>query len=200
MPLDPEQLDPDPLVELARWIEAAEQAGHRLATSFALATADAQGTPSVRMVLLRGIEPDGLRFYTNRGSAKGRDLAANPRAAAVFWWERTNRQVRLSGPVVTLSDDESDGYWASRPAGHQLAARASAQSEPIADRAALEAQVATVATQFGEGPIPRPPFWGGYRLVPETVELWESREDRLHDRLEYRRRPDGAWDWERLQP
>jgi pyridoxamine 5'-phosphate oxidase len=200
MPLDPDQLDPDPVVELARWIDDAEQAGHRLATSFALATADASGRPAVRMVLLRGIEPDGLRFYTNRGSAKGRDLAANPRAAAVFWWERTNRQVRLSGRVIALSDDESDAYWNSRPAGHQLAAWASAQSKPIADRAAIEAQVADASARFGGGLIPRPPFWGGYRLVPDIVELWESREDRLHDRLEYRRRPDGAWDWQRLQP
>ncbi len=201
MPLDPDQLDPDPLVELARWIGDAEQAGHGLATSFALATADADGRPSVRMVLLRGIAHDGLRFYTNRDSAKGRDLAANPRAAAVFWWERTNRQVRAQSvrwPLI--ADDESDAYWDSRPPGHQLAAWASAQSEAIADRAALEAEVANITSRFGGGPIPRPPFWGGYRLMPEVVELWESREDRLHDRLEYRRRPDGAWDWRRLQP
>ena len=156
--------------------------------------------PAVRLVLLRGIEPDGLRFYTNRDSAKGRDLAANPWAAAVFWWERTNRQVRVSGPVSVLDDAESDAYWDSRPPGHQLAAWASAQSEPIADRAALEARVAARAARFGQGPIPRPPFWGGYRLVPEVVELWESREDRLHDRIEYRRRPNGAWEWRRLQP
>jgi pyridoxamine 5'-phosphate oxidase len=200
MPLDPDQLDPDPVVELARWIGDAERAGHRLANSFALATADAGGRPSVRMVLLRGIEPDGLRFYTNRGSTKGRDLAANPRAAAVFWWEGTNRQVRVSGPVADLADDESDTYWDSRPPGHQLAAWASAQSEAIADRAGLEAEVAKAAAGFGDLPIPRPTFWGGYRLVPEVVELWESREDRLHDRLEYRRRPDGGWDWRRLQP
>jgi pyridoxamine 5'-phosphate oxidase len=200
MPLDPDQLDPDPLVELARWIAAAEAAGHRLPTAFALATIDVEQRPTVRMVLLRGIETDGLHFYTNRDSAKGRSLAANPRAAAVFWWERTNRQVRVSGPVSILDDAESDAYWDSRPAGHQLAAWASAQSEPIDDRGALEGEVERVAARFGEGPIPRPPFWGGYRLVPEVVELWESREDRLHDRIEYRRRPSGMWVWQRLQP
>jgi pyridoxamine 5'-phosphate oxidase len=201
MPLDPERLDANPLVELASWITAAEAAGHRLPSAFALATAAADGRPDVRFVLLGGIEPDGLRFYTNRESAKGHDLDANPRAAAVFWWERTNRQVRLSGPVAALDVVEADAYWASRPRGHQVAAWASAQSEPIGDRAALEAQVTAVAARFDAGePIPRPSFWVGYRLVPDVVELWESREDRLHDRIEYRRRPDGAWERRRLQP
>lgn len=201
MPIDADALDPDPLIELAAWVAEAEAAGHRLPTAFALATANADGRPSVRLVLLRGIEPDGLRFYTNRDSAKGSDLATNPHGAAVFWWERTNRQVRVSGPVEAVSDAESDAYWASRPAGHQLAAWASAQSEPIADRSALEARVAEMGARFrGDQPIPRPPSWGGYRLIPQVVELWESREDRLHDRIEYRRRQDGGWDRRRLQP
>lgn len=201
MPLDPDALDPDPLVELAAWVAEAEAAGHRLPSAFALATADADGRPSVRLVLLRGIEADGLRFYTNRGSAKGRDLAANPYGAAAFWWEQTNRQVRVNGPVEAVSDAESDAYWASRPPGHQLAAWASAQSEPIADRGSLEARVRTMSARFGDAnAIPRPPSWGGYRLIPEVVELWESREDRLHDRIEYRRRSDGGWDRRRLQP
>jgi pyridoxamine 5'-phosphate oxidase len=201
MPLDPDDLDPDPLVELAAWVAEAEAAGHRLPSAFALATTDADGRPSVRLVLLRGIEPDGLRFYTNRDSAKGRDLATNPHGAAAFWWEQTDRQVRVSGPVEAVSDAESDAYWASRPAGHQLAAWASAQSEPIADRGSLEARVREIGSRFGDAEaIPRPPSWGGYRLIPEVVELWESREDRLHDRIEYRRRPDGGWDRRRLQP
>jgi len=200
MPLDLDRLDPDPLIELSRWIAEAETAGHRLPTAFALATVDPQQRPTVRMVLVGWIEADGLRFYTNRNSPKGRDLAANPRAAAAFWWERTNRQVRVSGLVSVLGDDESDAYWAARPVGHQLAAWASAQSEPIEDRAALEAQVADAAARFGDGPIPRPPFWGGYRLAPDQVEVWESREDRLHDRIEYWRRADGGWDRRRLQP
>jgi pyridoxamine 5'-phosphate oxidase len=200
MPLDLDQLDADPLVELERWLAEAESAGHRLPDAFALATADADGRPAVRLVLLRGIGPDGLRFFTNRSSPKGRDLVDNPRAAAVFWWERTQRQVRVSGPVSALPDEESDAYWASRPIGHQLAAWASAQSEPIDDRSVLEDNVSELAARFGTDPVPRPAWWGGYRLEPEVVELWESREDRLHDRVEYRRRPDGGWERRRLQP
>jgi pyridoxamine 5'-phosphate oxidase len=200
MPLEPDHLDPDPLVELERWLGDAEAAGHRLPNAFALATADDQGRPSVRLVLLRGVGPDGIRFHTNRASPKGRDLAANPRAAAVFWWERTHRQVRASGLVQPLPEEESDAYWASRPAGHQLAAWASAQSEPIGDRSELESKVSELATRFGDDPIPRPAWWGGYLLAPDVVELWESREDRLHDRIEYRRRADGGWEWRRLQP
>jgi pyridoxamine 5'-phosphate oxidase len=200
MPLDPDALDPDPLTELERWLAEAEAAGHRLPDAFALATADASGAPSVRFVLLRGIGPDGIRFHTNRASPKGRDLAENPRAAAVFWWERTHRQVRASGPVMPLPDEESDAYWASRPSGHQLAAWASAQSEPIEDRSVLETTVSELAARFGDGPIPRPTWWGGYLMAPDLVELWESREDRLHDRIEYRRRPGGGWDRRRLQP
>jgi pyridoxamine 5'-phosphate oxidase len=200
MPLDLDTLDPDPLVELERWLAEAEAAGHRLPDAFALATADADGRPAVRLVLLRGIAPDGLRFFTNRNSPKGRDLADNPRAAAAFWWERTQRQVRVSGPVSPLPAEESDAYWASRPIGHQLAACASAQSEPIDDRSVLEDTVSELAARFGTNPIPRPAWWGGYHLEPEVVELWESREDRLHDRVEYRRRPDGGWERRRLQP
>jgi pyridoxamine 5'-phosphate oxidase len=200
MPLDLETLDPDPIVELERWVAEAKSAGHRLPEAFALATADADGRPGVRLVLLRGIGPDGIRFYTNRSSPKGRDLADNPRAAAAFWWERTNRQVRVSGRVTALPDEESAAYWASRPVGHQLAAWASTQSEPVADRSVLEDKVTELAARFGTDPVPRPAWWGGYRLEPEVVELWESREDRLHDRVEYRRRPDGGWEMQRLQP
>lgn len=201
MALEPEDLDPDPLVELAAWVTQAEQAGHRLPTAFALATTDANGRPSVRLVLGRGIGPDGLRFYTNRDSPKGRDLAANPRAAAAFWWEHTNRQVRLSGTVRPLDDAASHTYWESRPRGSQLAAWASDQSQPIDDHAGLEARVAEVAARFGQdAPIPLPPFWGGYRLVPDVIEFWESRPDRLHDRIEYQLAASGNWERRRLQP
>lgn len=201
MPIAVETLADDPLVELAAWVAQAEAAGHSLPIAFALATADAMGRPSVRLVLMRDLEPDGLRFYTNRGSSKGRDLAANPRGAAVFWWEQTNRQVRVSGPVAALDQDEAATYWATRPRGHQLAAWASEQGAPIVDRDALEAKMAATTARFAsERAIPLPPFWGGYRLEPEIVEFWESRSDRLHDRIEYRRRPDGSWERRRLQP
>lgn len=201
MPIDPETLAADPLEELAAWVAQAEAAGHSLPNAFALATADGSGRPSVRLVLMRGIEPDGLRFYTSRGSSKGRDLAVNPWAAAVFWWEQTNRQVRVSGPVAALDQDEAAAYWATRPRGHQLAAWASEQGAPIADRAALEAKVEAVVERLRPGePVPLPPFWGGYRLEPEVVEFWESRSDRLHDRIEYRRSPAGSWERRRLQP
>lgn len=201
MPIDPETLAAEPLEELAAWVAQAEASGHSLPNAFALATADESGRPSVRLVLMRGIEPDGLRFYTNRGSSKGRDLAANPRAAAVFWWEQTNRQVRVSGPVAALDQDEAAAYWATRPRGHQLAAWASEQGAAIADRDALEAKMAATTARFAsDRAIPLPPLWGGYRLEPELVEFWESRSDRLHDRIEYRRRPDGSWERRRLQP
>jgi pyridoxamine 5'-phosphate oxidase len=201
MPIDFDTLSADPLVELAAWIEQARSAGHGLPEAFALATADGTARPAVRMVLLRGIGPDGVRFYTNLDSPKGRDLAANSRAAGTFWWEQTGRQVRLAGEVSGLDDAEAAAYWASRPRGHQLAALSSAQSEPVSDRSALEAEVASATARFSEGePIPLPTFWGGYRLMPDVVEFWESREDRLHDRIEYRRLPDRTWDRRRLQP
>jgi pyridoxamine 5'-phosphate oxidase len=201
MPIDIETLDANPLVELGTWIDAARAAGHRLPEAFALATADSAARPSVRMVLLRGIVANGLHFYTNRQSPKGQDLAANPRAAGTFWWEQTNRQVRLAGEVSPLADAETAAYWVGRPRGHQLAAWASAQSEPIPSRSALEARVDSMTARFGEeAPIPVPDFWGGYQLRPEAVEFWESRADRLHDRIEYRRQPNGTWERRRLQP
>ncbi|MDP9273712.1 MAG: pyridoxal 5'-phosphate synthase, partial [Chloroflexota bacterium] len=168
MATDPEELDPDPLRQLAAWLSAAESAGLPLHDAFALATAGADGEPSVRMVLLRGDPVDGLSFYTNRGSRKGRDLAANPRAAAVFHWPALGRQVRAAGRIEPQPDAESAIYWASRPRGSQLSAWASAQGEPVASRKALEERVAELAARWPEGvEIPLPPFWGGYTLVPE---------------------------------
>jgi len=202
MATDPTELDPDPLRQLGAWLSAAESAGLPLHDAFALATADAEGAPSVRMVLLRGGDgPEGLCFYTNRGSRKGRDLAANPRAAAVFHWAALGRQVRVAGRVSALTDAESASYWASRPRGSQLSAWASAQGEEVSSRDVLEALVAELAAQWPEGvDIPLPPFWGGYRLLPRVFEFWEGRPDRLHDRVEYL--PDGRGGWlrRRLQP
>jgi pyridoxamine 5'-phosphate oxidase len=149
------------------------------------------------MVLVKGAAETGFVFHTNRDSAKGRELAANPFAALVFHWDP--RSVRVAGRVEAISDAESDGYWAGRPRGSQLGAWASAQSTVIGDRAALEARLADVTDRFAGGDVPRPPFWGGYRIVPSTVEFWHHRDDRLHDRVRYRREGD-AWVRERLSP
>jgi pyridoxamine 5'-phosphate oxidase len=200
MPIDPASLDPDPIRQLAAWLAEAEASGLPLPNAFALATCDADGTPSVRMLLLRGLDADGLRFFTNTASRKGRDLAANPRGAAAFWWPGLDRQVRLAGEVRPLPHAESLAYWATRPRASQLSAWASDQGREVASREALEARVAEVAARFGDSEMPLPPFWGGYLLAPETIEFWESRVDRLHDRVEYHRRPDGAWRAARLQP
>ena len=199
MPLDPTTLDPDPIRELAAWVAQAEAAGVPLANAFALATADGDGMPSVRFVLLDGLDADGLRYFTNRASRKGRDVAVNPWAAAAFWWAALDRQARVSGPVRLLPDDASLAYWRSRPRGSQLSAAASNQSREIGSREELEAAVAEVAARHPDD-VPLPPFWGGYLLIPHVVEFWESRSDRLHDRVEYRRGADGSWHPRRLQP
>lgn len=199
MPLDPATLDRDPIRQLAVWLDEAAAREVPLPNAFALATADADGVPSVRFVLLNGLDGDGLRFYTNRGSRKGQELAVNPWASAAFWWPALDRQVRVSGPVRLLGDEESLAYWRTRPRGSQLSAAASAQSREIGSRAELEAVVAEIDARH-PGEVPLPPTWGGYLLLPRSVELWESRPDRLHDRIEYRRGADGSWHPRRLQP
>ena len=199
MALDPATLDRDPIAQLAAWLHEAEAAGVALPKAFALATADADGVPSVRFVLLNGLDADGLRFYTNRASRKGRELAVNPWASAAFWWPALDRQVRVSGPVRLLSEEESLAYWRTRPRGAQLSAMASAQSREIGSRQELEDLVAEVDARH-QGEVPLPPTWGGYLLLPRTVELWQSRADRFHDRIEYRRGGDGTWHPRRLQP
>lgn len=200
MPIDPADLDEDPFRQLASWLAEAARAGLPLADAFALATSGADGAPSVRMVLLRGLDAEGLRFYTNRGSRKGRELAANPRAAAAFHWAAIGRQVRVAGPVTPMSDAESAAYWTTRPRASRLSAWASAQGDEVGSRAALEATVHELDGRFPGDAIPLPPFWGGYRLLPEVFEFWEGRADRLHDRVEYVPTADGAWRRRRLQP
>lgn len=189
----------EPLTQLRSWLEDAIAADLPEPTAITLATVDADGLPDARVVLLRGIDERGIRWFTNRRSAKGRQLAANPVASVVAHWQPLERQVRLRGPVELLSDEESDAYHASRPRESQLGAWASDQSEPIADRAALDAQVAAVAARFDGVEVPRPPFWGGYLLRPHTVEFWQGRPGRLHDRLRHERHA-GGWRVVRLQP
>jgi pyridoxamine 5'-phosphate oxidase len=200
MAADPATLHPDPLQQLRAWIAEAVEAGEPMPEAMALATAGADGAPSVRMVLLRGLEPEGLGFYTNRSSRKGRDLAANGRAAAVLYWPSLGRQVRVAGGVEPMSAGESTPYWSGRPRGSQLAAWASVQGAPIDSREAMEARYAEMDDQFPGDVVPLPPFWGGYRLVPDLYEFWESRENRLHDRVEYLREASGGWRRRRLQP
>lgn len=199
MPLDPESLDPDPVAQLRTWITNAADAGNRMADAFALATAGADGSPSVRMVLLRGLDSDGLRFFTNHASRKGMDLAANPRAAGTFWWPETDRQVRVAGGVERLPAEASVAYWESRPRAARLSAWASEQGREIESRAELEARVRTLDERHPES-VPLPQFWGGYLLRPVAYEFWESRENRLHDRVEYLPDPGGGWRRRRLQP
>jgi pyridoxamine 5'-phosphate oxidase len=196
--LTEEEAGADPLVLLRQWISDAMAAGIDDPTAMAVATADGRGRPSVRTVLLKGLDIDGAVFYTNLDSRKGRDLRENPWAAAVLLWQPLQRQVRIEGPALSVSDDEADRYFASRPRGAQISAAASQQSEPIEGRDGLERQYAEFE-QANPGDIPRPPFWGGYRLAFDSVEFWQGRPDRLHDRIRFTRGP-GGWTRERLQP
>jgi pyridoxamine 5'-phosphate oxidase len=190
-------VDPDPLRQFARWFEEAAAAGVAMPEAMALATATPDGSPSVRMVLLKGFDERGFSFYTGYESRKGRELAENPRAALLFHWP--GRQVRIEGPVERLTAEESEAYFASRPRGSRLSAIASRQSEVVSSREELEARVAELEERFAGTEPPRPDRWGGFRLVPETYELWQHRDDRLHDRLRYRRDGSG-WLVERLSP
>ncbi len=202
--LDASDLLPDPVDQFHRWVNEAIAAQVPEPLAAALATADGAGDPSVRMILIRGIGPAGIDFYTNHGSRKGRDLAARPAAALTLWWPTLERQVRLSGSVTRLSEAESAAYFASRPLESQLGAWASAQGEPIADRATLEGALAAAAQAHAPTPesIPGlPPHWGGYRVSPAQWEFWQGGEHRLHDRFEYlRATPNGPWETRRLQP
>jgi pyridoxamine 5'-phosphate oxidase len=192
-------VDPDPVVQFGRWFDDANAANLVEPSAMTLATAGADGVPSARMVLLRGVDQRGFVFYTNYESRKAAELAANPRAALVFWWGELQRQVRVEGPVQRTSDEESAAYFRTRPPGHRLGAWASPQSRVIPSRAVLDERVAELEARHPDGDLPLPPFWGGYRLVAEVVELWQGRPNRLHDRLRYTRTP-GGWRIERLAP
>ncbi|HEX7184817.1 MAG TPA: pyridoxamine 5'-phosphate oxidase [Thermoanaerobaculia bacterium] len=190
----------EPVEQLQRWLADAVAADPDDYTSMILATADLQGRPSARVVLLKGCDARGLVFYTNYESAKARQMEENPQAALVFYWSRFDRQVRVEGTVERTSREESEAYFHSRPRGSQIGAWASRQSEAIAGREELEERVRELTERFAGAEVPLPDFWGGYRLVPETIEFWQGRPDRLHDRLRYRRLPDGGWRIERLSP
>jgi len=189
----------DPLAQFARWYGEAQVTEKPLPDAVALATATPAGHPSLRMVLLKGFDAHGFVFYTNYRSRKGRELARNPRAALLFYWGELERQVRIDGRVEKLMARESDEYFATRPRGSQLSAWASPQSALVAGRGLLERRFAALARKYPDA-VPRPPQWGGYRLVPEAFEFWQGREDRLHDRIHYRRVRGGRWRIERLAP
>jgi len=188
----------EPLALLRAWCADARERGVHEPEAAALATAAADGRPSVRIVLLRGSDDRGVAFYTNRESRKGRELAANPHAAVAVHWPALERQIRLEGPVERLSDTESDAYFAGRPHGSRIGAWASHQGAVIGARGELEARVAQFAARYPDA-VPRPPYWGGYLLRPDAVEFWEGRPSRLHDRLHFLRDGDG-WRTERLSP
>lgn len=189
----------DPIAQLRVWLAQAVDAGVTEANAMCLCTASAHGHPSARMVLLRGLDERGLRFFTSYFSRKGAELGENPQAAVVFYWPLLERQARVEGSVERLSDEESDAYFASRPRGHQLGAWASEQSEAIADRALLDQRLEDFAARFQDEAVPRPHSWGGYLVRPERIEFWQGRPDRLHDRLQYARTA-GGWERTRLQP
>src|SRR5436305_11052938 len=198
--LSEEDLAADPVDQFRVWLAQAREAQPEDFTAMVLATADRDGRPAARVVLLKGLDERGFVFYTHYQSAKGRELAANPRAALVFYWSALERQVRIEGTVEKTTREESEAYFASRPRGSRLGAWASPQSRPLAGREELERRAEAAAERFADGDVPLPEDWGGFRVFPETVEFWQGRPSRLHDRLRYVRLPEGGWRIERLAP
>jgi pyridoxamine 5'-phosphate oxidase len=199
--LEPADVLADPIAQMRRWLEEASTAGLSEPGGMVVCTVDADGRPSARIVLLRVLDERGFGFFTNYDSAKGHDLAGQPYAALCFDWTPLHRQVRVRGPVTKLPEPESDAYFAGRPRGSQIGAWASPQSAVIGDRSQLDRAVTDAAARFGDDePVPRPANWGGYLVRPDEMELWQGRASRLHDRLRYRRTPDGDWLLERLAP
>lgn len=193
-------LDPNPFKQFAKWFEDAEAAHPKLPNSMTLATADREGKPSARMVLLKGFDEDGFVFFTNYESRKGRELEENPNAALVFYWAALDRQVRVEGLVGKTSREESEAYFQTRPAQSRLSAWASKQSSDVDSREVLEDEMKRLTSEYQDEEIPLPPYWGGFRLVPTVIEFWQNRANRLHDRFRYTRQSDGPWLIERLSP
>ena len=196
MSIDPNR---DPIEQFKAWLAEAERSEPNDPNAMALATATPDGIPSARMVLLKGVDADGFAFYTNLGSRKALELAANPRAALCFQWKSLRRQVRVQGWVTPVQDGEADAYFATRARVSQIGAWASKQSQPLIGRFELEARVAKYAAKFALGAVPRPPHWSGYRVIPDSVEFWEDRPFRLHMRFLFRRTPDG-WNAQEIFP
>lgn len=190
----------DPFRQFEKWFQEAEGAKIHEPNAMILATAGRDGRPSARTILLKGLDGRGFVFFTHYESRKGRELDANPRGSLVFPWIALERQVIVEGPVARIAQEESESYFHSRPRASQLAAWASQQSSVISGRAVLEESVKVLDKKYAGQPVPLPPFWGGFRLMPETVEFWQGRRSRLHDRLRYRRSKDGSWTVERLAP
>ncbi|MFG1191379.1 pyridoxamine 5'-phosphate oxidase [Xanthobacter flavus] len=191
----------EPFRLFAEWLEEAGKSEPNDPNAMTLATVDEDGLPDARMVLLKGLDERGFVFFTNTGSAKGRELIAHPKAALVFHWKSLRRQVRVRGPVELVSDAEADAYFATRPRLSQIGAWASKQSHPLEGRFALEAAVATTTAKYALGSVPRPPHWTGFRILPVAIEFWHDRPFRLHDRVVFRRAGEGeAWTKTRLYP
>ena len=199
-PLREKDIEPNPLDQFAIWFRDAVAAGIRMPEAAALATASVDSVPAVRMVLVKSFDSQGFVFYSNYESRKGHELDANPGAALLFYWDPLGRQVRIEGTVEHVSSSESAAYVRSRPRGSQLSALASPQSQAIDSRASLEQRVAELQERYGTGELPLPTNWGGFRLAAQSVEFWQQRHDRLHDRLRYRRADHGEWMLERLAP
>ena len=199
-PLLIEELESDPIVQFEKWFREAWDENYPMPHAMSLATASEEGLPTVRTVLLKGYDPHGFVFFTNYGSRKAKQISNNPQAALLFPWVRLGRQVTVAGRVEKISKSESVQYFLSRPRGSQLSAWASAQSTVISSRAILESAFATVKRRFADGEVPLPDFWGGYRVDPDSIEFWQNRKDRLHDRFLYNRGENGAWRIDRLTP